>query len=284
MSDLAVIARLLEALRPWLEQLVIVGGWAHRLHRFHSLAHPQTYAVVRTKDADIALPAGAPLDGDIAGALGRAGFREDLSGEHTPPITRYRLESNDGGFSTEFLVPLQGSEVKRGGRRDTTLAMAGITAQKLRHLDLLLLETWSVRLSGEAGVPVERPVDVRLPNPVSFIAQKILIHKDRAPSKRAQDALYVHDTLELFGGELPTLRSLWHDRIRPSIHSRTAASLERLRHEQFDAVTDVIRNAARIPQDRNLHPERFQMACSLGLEEIFGAPEDGVSLLPEDSA
>lgn len=277
MNDLAVMARLLDALRPWLTQLVIVGGWAHRLHRYHPLAHPQTYAVVRTKDADIAFSAGASLGGNIAAALRKAGFREDLSGDHTPPITQYRLESEDDGFSAEFLVPLEGSEIKRGGRRDVTLATAGITAQKLRHLDLLLLETWDVRLSRDVGVPVVGPVDVRLPNPVSFVAQRILIHKERAPSKRAQDALYIHDTLELFGGELPILRSLWRERIRPSIHDRTARLFERSRHEQFDSVTDAIRNAARIPQDRILRPERFQATCSYGLEEIFGsgAAQDG---------
>jgi hypothetical protein len=277
MNDLAAFARLLDALRPWLNELVIVGGWAHRLHRFHSLAHPQTYAVVGTKDADVAFSAGTSFDGDIAAALRRAGFREDLSGDHRPPITQYRLESEDDGFSAEFLVPLLGSEIKRGGRRDVTLATAGITAQKLRHLDLLLLETWHVRLSRDVEVPVAGPVDVRLPNPASFIAQRILIYKERAPSRRAQDALYIHDALELFGGELPLLRSLWRERIRPSIHDRTARLLERSRHEQFDSVTDVIRNAARIPQDRILRPQRFQATCAYGLEEIFGTTSSGES-------
>ncbi len=38
MEDLAALARLVEALRPWMSQLVLAGGWAHRLHRFHPLA------------------------------------------------------------------------------------------------------------------------------------------------------------------------------------------------------------------------------------------------------
>ncbi len=38
MEDLANFARLVEAIRPWLTHVVIVGGWAHRLHRFHPLA------------------------------------------------------------------------------------------------------------------------------------------------------------------------------------------------------------------------------------------------------
>jgi len=33
-EDFEAFARLVTALRPWLGQLVVVGGWAHRLHRF----------------------------------------------------------------------------------------------------------------------------------------------------------------------------------------------------------------------------------------------------------
>lgn len=38
MEDLANFARLVEAIRPWLAHVVIVGGWAHRLYRFISEA------------------------------------------------------------------------------------------------------------------------------------------------------------------------------------------------------------------------------------------------------
>ena len=47
------------------------------------------------------------------------------------------------GFYAEFLVPLQGSERKRDGKPDVTASKAGIIAQKLRHLDLLLVAPWS---------------------------------------------------------------------------------------------------------------------------------------------
>ena len=55
MEDFANFARLLEAIRPWLTHVVIVGGWAHRLHRFHPLATAQEYQPLRTRDVDIAL-------------------------------------------------------------------------------------------------------------------------------------------------------------------------------------------------------------------------------------
>ena len=89
MDDFAEIARLIDALRPWLAHLVIVGGWAHRLHRFHPLANPPAYQPLRTRDADVAFSLMAPLEGDIGAALEAADFREELSGEIRPrsPIT-----------------------------------------------------------------------------------------------------------------------------------------------------------------------------------------------------
>ena len=269
MNDLAAFARLLDALRPWTNQLVIVGGWAHRLHRLHPLAHPPTYEAIRTKDADLAFSSSAPLEGDIAAALKNASFVEELSGEEMPPVTQYRLGADDKGFFAEFLTPLQGSGTKRSGRSDATLAKAGITAQKLRHLDLLLVKPWSVQLSSQVGIPVREPVAINLANPVSFMAQKLLIQKHRKPNKQAQDALYLHDTLELFGGELATLRTLWTNDVKPSLPDTTARTVERIQGELFGSISDVIRNAARIPQDRVVTPERMQAVCSFGLQEIF---------------
>ena len=270
MDDFDAFARLLDALRPWLGHVVIIGGWAHRLHRFHPLSHPPSYAALRTKDADIAFSLAASLTGDIAEAMKAAGFHKDFSGEHTPPMTQYRLGGDDQGFFAEFLAPLHGSGLKRNGQPDVTTAKAGVTAQKLRHLDLLLVRPWGVRLTNEIGVPVQPPVDVMLANPVSFIAQKLLIQEHRRLEKKAQGSLYIHDTLELFGGELPTLRALWQQEVRPTLPDKTARTVENLQREQFGALTDVIRNAARMPQDRALSPERVRAACAYGLDEIFG--------------
>jgi hypothetical protein len=91
MNDLAAIARLIDALRPWSGKLVIVGGWAHRLHRHSDLANPPEYDPVRTLDADLAFSPAEPLEGNIAAALKAAGFQEVLSGEHRPPVSHYAL-------------------------------------------------------------------------------------------------------------------------------------------------------------------------------------------------
>jgi len=38
MEDLTAFARLITAVTPWLGDLVLVGGWAHRMPRFHPLS------------------------------------------------------------------------------------------------------------------------------------------------------------------------------------------------------------------------------------------------------
>ena len=269
MEDAASLARLIGALRPWLGHLVIVGGWAHRLYRAHALAGAPAYPPVRTRDVDFVLAPHAPLLGDVNEALTRAGFGRTLLGEDTPPVTRYTLE-DDAGFYAEFLVPLRGGEFTRRGKRDVTVEKAGITAQKLRHLDVLLVAPWSVLVGPGAAVPLEPPANVLLPNPVSYIVQKLLIYEKRPPNKQAQDLLYIHDTLELFGGSLDHLRTLWREQVRTSMADRTAKRVETLARALFTRVTDRIREAARIPEGRRLSPENLRAAGDYGLEEILG--------------
>lgn len=184
-----------------------------------------------------------------------------------PPATHYRLGDEDAGFYAEFLTPLVGSEMKKG-KRDATVLEAGITAQKLRYLDILLIKPWSVRIGPERRVPIEADADLFVPNATSFIVQKLLIHSGRSADKKAQDVLYIHDTLELFGGALGELRRLWVEEVRPATPRRWARRAEAIARELFAEVTDTIRDAARIPQHRRLAPENVQRACEYGLSQI----------------
>jgi nucleotidyltransferase-like protein len=233
------------------------------------MANVPSYQPLLTKDTDLAFDNRAPLEGDIKSALAKAGFNEQLSGDHRPPVTHYALGDDDAGFYAEFLTPLQGSGFKRNGEPDATISKAGITAQKLRFLDILLVSPWVIRIGSDQGFPLSHPTDLQVANPVSFIAQKLLIQTARPPAKRAQDVLYIHDALELFGAALPVLKALWEDAIRPTLSEKTARSVVELSGESFSSVTDIIRNAARIPQDRALSPERLQAACRLALHQIL---------------
>ena len=102
------------------------------------------------------------------------------------------------------------------------------------------------------------------------MVQKLLIHGERHPQKRAQDILYIHDTLQLFGGSLGELRRLWVAEVRPTLANKTARRAEAIARSVFAEVSDTIRDAARIPGDRRLAPENVQRACQYGLGEVLG--------------
>ena len=127
-DDLRSFARLVDALAPWLDQVVIIGGWAHRLYRIHPLAQPLDYDPLATVDTDVAIPAELPQRAaSMRDRLIASGFEEELLGDMRPPAVHYRLTAGDPGFYAEFLTPLIGSVNKRG-RRDATASTAGVSA------------------------------------------------------------------------------------------------------------------------------------------------------------
>lgn len=269
MTDVASFARLIAAVNPWASRLVLVGGWAHRLHRLHPKAEVPDHPPLITLDADLAFDNPQQMQGDIKSALGAAGFHETLSGEHTPPVSHFELGEEGGGFYAEFLTPLRGSGFKRTGELDATVAAAGVTAQKLRHLELLLTVPWEIHLRPNGPISVAAETVVKVPNPVSFMIQKLLIHEERRPEKRAQDVLYLHDTLILFGAHEESLRTLWLDAVRPTMTDKQARAVTACLDKHFSEVNDTIRKSALLAAGRRLEPSRIQALCRSGLEAII---------------
>jgi hypothetical protein len=268
MNDLEAFAKLAHALAPWNGHLVYIGGWAHRIHRLDPRAATPDHQAVFTRDTDLAFAAAATIDGDIKAALATSGFKEELHGEFKPPIARYALGEESEGFYAEFLTPLAGSGIKRGGAQDATLAKAGISAQKIRHLEILLVDPWVVKLDPKKGVPLKTPMDIQVANPLAFMVQKFLIQEKRPRGKRAQDILYIYDTIGLFGNQLDVFRGSWKEVVGPALHDSRDVVMK-LSESTFSKVTDDIRRAALIPQDRKLTPEEIQLTCQLAFEKIL---------------
>lgn len=270
MSDVVAMAKAIDALRPWRDQVVIVGGWAHRLHRLHPDATVPPYGAVVTQDADVAFDSAGRLQGDIAAALQEAGFEKVLKGEHVPPVSHFQLGEEDAGFCVEFLTPLRGGGRRRDGSEDATMSAAGVTAQKLRHLDVLLKAPWRIDLAPSDHLPIAASTHFNVANPVSFIVQRLLIHHLRIGRKKAQDLLYVHDTLDLFAMSLPALNSLWREHVGPSLTRGDRKETHGRAHLLFQNMTDTVREAVRIPVDRRIDPAEFRVRCEIGLEQLFG--------------
>lgn len=269
MNDLDALAKLAQALSPWRAHLVFVGGWAHRIHRLSPHANQLEHQPVFTRDTDLAFGNRAPIEGDIKAALIEHGFKEQLAGEYKPPVAHYTLGDEEGGFYAEFLTPLVGSGSKRNGEPDATMAMAGISAQKIRYLDILLVEPWLITLDSQRGIPLPNPMDVQVANPLSFMIQKFLIQRDRPAGKQAQDLLYVYDTIELFGALLDDFHETWKRTISPALGEKLSNDVRRLSEHTFARMNDVIRAAARIPQDRKVSPDQIQRTCQFAFETIL---------------
>jgi hypothetical protein len=268
--EFASFARLVESLRPWLDQTVVVGGWAHRLYRLHPLAQQLRYEPLATLDADIALPARLKVTGDkIYQRLASNGFEAEFVGHHKPPAAHYRLTDPGIEFYAEFVAPLAGSTVSRTGKPKATHRVGGISSQNLRYVEILLARPWSVTLFANNGFPLANEAEVQIANPVSFLAQKILIHGRRNRQDRAKDILYMHDTIETFAARINELRTEWAN-IRPEFRANSVRTVQRAASLVFGAVTDPIRAASRIVQGRALSPEAIRETCSLGFTRVFG--------------
>lgn len=260
-SDTDSFNRLVAALEPWLDQIVIVGGWAHQLYRLHPSAQQLDYAPLTTMDTDIAVPAKLPVKGqDIRERLLAHGFTEEFLGDDRPPATHYWLGGADPGFYAEFLTPLIGSGDDRKHNRKATIEISGVASQQLRHIEILLSDPWSIDL---------KTATVRVANPVAFLAQKILIHGKRERQDRAKDVLYMHDTLEIFGARLAELQRLWRTDVAGQLHRRSAGTVSKASEVLFGDLSDDIRRAAEISAERALSAEGIRAACRYGFAEVF---------------
>lgn len=206
-----LMVRVARAIAPERDRFVVIGGAAHQLFRFMELAQSVTFPVLRTLDADVAVDTNqAHFSLRVDERLAHAGFRAVTSGDDSPPATHYVLEGSEGHY-VQFVAHRSGSAIKRGGRRDATVIIAGVVAEKLSHVDLLLQLPWSLELKVEHGFPVNgEQLSLQVANAASYLAQKLLIRRDRADA-RAKDIVYVYDTLLLFARALPQLRDLWRE-------------------------------------------------------------------------
>src|ERR1700730_15311493 len=146
-AEIEPFAKFIEAIDPWLGQVVLVGGWAHRLYRLDPRARKLTYLPLTTLDGDIAVHSKLKVEqSTVRDRLLRAGFKEEFVGEDRPPATRYHC-GQAGGFYVEFLTSLVGSEYDRKGKRKATQEVSGVSSQLLRYIEILMISPWTIELN-----------------------------------------------------------------------------------------------------------------------------------------
>jgi hypothetical protein len=172
-------------------------------------------------------------------------------------------------FTLSFLRRLPAAGKSATGKEDATELHAGVVAQKLRFLEVLLFKPWLVTIPKEESGLDEAVADVRVPNPVSFMVQKLLIRDRREGRKRAQDVLYISDTLKIFYGAMESdLAPIWKE-LEATLHANQRKSVREGVRELFSQMNDAIREAAEIPNHKR-DPEAILQLCMEGFEELFG--------------
>lgn len=143
------------------EHLVLIGSWAEYMYMAAGIL-PDYEAVIRTLDVDFLVKnlrkPNPPVN--IVSLAKNEGFfiEEDY-------ITGATRLLNADGFEVEFLIAQKGK-----GETDALKTNLGITAQALRHLDMLKNNTITVDYLG---------ISVCVPTPEAFVLHKMIINDER---------------------------------------------------------------------------------------------------------
>jgi hypothetical protein len=188
----------LEALRPYLPDIVISGGWVPFVyHKYLETTRPD-HSPLGTKDVDITVPSN--LQPGSRPSLGkllegseqrRSGMSLGHFGPKGPEETSYEFEKDGVEIELTFMTPRVGKD-----ERPATAIPAGVVATLLRYVDVLLASRMKVRIKDKTSGGQEIDLEATFPTPEAYCFQKGLSFVDRAdPKKKAKDLYYVFDLL-----------------------------------------------------------------------------------------
>ena len=195
------LGELVAAMRPFLDQAVLCGGWAAYLYRCLPGVSVAS-APLLTKDFDWALPRDlGTMAGSLDACLVSGSFVSVPCGDSIPAVTRYQHErwgrDQLGPVYAELLVPLHGAALDRTGGSRSVVELTGhggATAQALRFLELLLEGTIEVDLGDVQDLPLPKGSVVQIPHPANYAIQKCLAIPKRNAKDRDKDFAYLFET------------------------------------------------------------------------------------------
>lgn len=186
-----VLVRGLSAIEPYLDQVVIAGGWVPHIYELLYDAN-MTRRSPRTRDIDLAVPRFVPVRGESIDKLLTAdGFECRFHSIDTPPVTKYVAVDDDQDIEIEFITDAPGSS------EAVVNVQPDLTAQELHYVGIMLDSPWPISLAELTDGAVQ--LTVRVPRPGSFVFHKALVFSDRSDRlKREKDLYYIFYVLEAF--------------------------------------------------------------------------------------
>jgi hypothetical protein len=204
------------ALQPYLDQVVCIGGCANALYRFHDLASEVMWGYLGTKDTDMAVPPSIPFDNrpPIAKLMEDVGFKELIRGNAEEAVIKYGRDDDESAAELEFLCDVSGLP-KVDQDRAAVSVQDGLYAQPLRYIGMSLRNTWRIDLARVSGFEQFEAVEIRIPNPAAYIVSKVLIRGEkRKAASKAKDCFYIYEVSVVFRDALNAIREEY-DRLEP---------------------------------------------------------------------
>lgn len=194
-----VLFTALDALRDYLSDIVIVGGWVPQIYAWKE---ESPAIAVYSNDVDAAVAAKLPLRGEqgIAAAMKAAGFDVETAdsgfalaafGKKKKPTTLILYRKGKVVVPFEFITPLFGS-----GEDSSTLIQSGLVVPALRYTDILLAHTETVSLEGETLEGKRSRSKFKVPTLPAFVLTKGLVFAERTSiDKKGKDLAYIYEIL-----------------------------------------------------------------------------------------
>ncbi len=187
-----VLARGLGAIGPYLDVVVVAGGWVPHIYELLYDANTAGRSP-RTRDIDLAVPRSVPVrDRSIDELLKGADFHCEFHSLNSPPVTKYvATQDDDDTIEIEFITDAPGAS------EAAILVQPDLTAQELHYVGLLLEDPWRVDLVDLTDGEVE--LTILVPRPGAFIFHKSLVFKNRRDRLKAEkDLYYIFFVLDTF--------------------------------------------------------------------------------------
>lgn len=186
-----VLARGLAAIEPYLDVVVVAGGWVPHIYE---LLYDATAAgrSPRTRDIDLAVPRSVPVRSrSIDELLKGADFRCVFHSLDSPPVTKYVASHGDDDIEIEFITDAPGAP------EAAIMVQPDLTAQELHYVGLLLDSPWPVDLAGLTDGGVD--LTILVPRPGAFVFHKSLVFRNRRDRLKAEkDLYYIFFVLDAF--------------------------------------------------------------------------------------
>ena len=194
-----VLFTALDALRDYLSDIVIVGGWVPQIYAWKE----ESPAIsVHSNDVDAAVAAKLPVRGEqgVAAAMKAAGFSVETSdagfalatfGKKKKPTTLILYRKGKVSVPFEFITPLFGS-----GEDSSTLIQSGLVVPALRYTDILLAHTETISLEGETLEGKRSRSKFKVPTLAAYVLTKGLVFVERTSvDKKGKDLAYIYEIL-----------------------------------------------------------------------------------------